>query len=154
MSPPQADKRTAGSQKTMRFRREMEEEPRLGITPLIDIVFLLLIFFLLTSNFHMASGVPIRLPEIGMRQYQENVNRVILLMDQAGQMYVAGEKIHPNDLLHILQDRVSKEGVVSLLLQADKQVSHGKVVRAMDLAKSAGIRSIIIAAHWKADKED
>ena len=135
----------------MRFRNSREEEPRISIAPLIDIVFLLLIFFMVTSHFDIASGVRIDLPKVTKRiAEEEDDNRITLIMDKSAQIYLEGEKINLNSLQKRLQVLVKQKGLLHLILQADKDVSHGKVVQIMDLAKSAGVRSIIIAARWKA----
>ena len=77
----------------MRFKRIKEDEPILGITPLIDIVFLLLIFFMLTSHFHAASGVPIRLPKVTQNAYGAKKQEIIVAIDKAGGIYLKGKKI-------------------------------------------------------------
>jgi biopolymer transport protein ExbD len=136
----------------MRFTRVREEEPRLVITPLIDIVFLLLIFFMLTSHFHIASGLPINLPEVAGRAYDSGKERIIIVMDSSGSTYFGGERIHLKELEEKLRTLVEKDGLVHLILEADKDVTHGKVVQVMDLAKKAGVPSIIIAARWKSKK--
>jgi len=123
------------------------------ITPLIDIVFLLLIFFMLTSHFHIASGLPIKLPEVaGRRAYDSGKERIIIVMDSSGSTYFGGERINFKDLVVKLRTLVEKDGLVHLILEADKEVTHGKVVQVMDLAKKAGVPSIIIAARWKSKK--
>jgi biopolymer transport protein ExbD len=137
----------------MRFRRKKEEEPLLSITPLIDIVFLLLIFFMLTSHFHVASGVPIRLPKVTQNAYDGKSQEVILAIDREGRFYLKGEKADPKELGPKLKDLVDKGELAQLVLQADKEVQHGRVVQAMDLAKSAGVSSIIIAAQWDPKKD-
>ena len=135
----------------MKFRKSREEEPRISIAPLIDIVFLLLIFFMVTSHFDIASGVRIDLPKVTKRiAEEEDDNRITLIVDKSAQIYLEGEKINLNSLQKRLQVLVKQKGLLHLILQADKDVSHGKVVQIMDLAKSAGVRSIIIAARWKA----
>jgi biopolymer transport protein ExbD len=136
----------------MRFRKFKEEEPGLGITPLIDIVFLLLIFFVLTSHFNVASGVPIRLPKVTEKAYDSNEQKIILVIDSRGRTYLKGELIDMKNLGPRLKGIVKKAGVVHLLLEADKNVRHGKVVQVMDLAKRAGVASIIIAAQWEPEK--
>ena len=136
----------------MRFRKSKEEEPQLGITPLIDIVFLLLIFFMLTSHFHVASGVPIRLPEVTQKAHDEEGPKVILVIDREGHIYLKGAKIGLKKLRQEIRALVRKNGAVYLLLQADKEVRHGTVVQVMDLAKGAGVTSIIIAAQWEPGK--
>ena len=136
----------------MRFRRLKEEEPMLGITPLIDIVFLLLIFFMLTSHFHVASGVPIRLPKVMQNTYEKKRPEIILAIDKMGRIYLKREKVELKELGVKLQDLVEKGDLIHLVLQADKDVKHGRVIQVMDLAKSAGIPSIVIAAQWEPDK--
>ena len=136
----------------MRFRKSKEEEPQLGITPLIDIVFLLLIFFMLTSHFHVASGVPIRLPEVTQKSHDEEAPKVIIVIDREGQIYLKGQKTSLKELDRKIRKLVKKDGVVYLLLQADEEVRHGKVVQVMDLAKGAGVSSILIAAQWEPGK--
>jgi biopolymer transport protein ExbD len=136
----------------MRFRKIKEEEPILGITPLIDIVFLLLIFFMLTSHFHVASGIPIRLPKVALKTYNEKSHKIILVVDRDGRTYLKGERIDLKGLGLKLQNLVARDGLSHLLLQADKDVKHGRVVQIMDLAKRAGVPSIVIAAQWEPKK--
>ena len=136
----------------MRFRKKREEEPRISIAPLIDIVFLLLIFFMVTSHFDIASGVRINLPKVTKRIIGEDEeNRVTLVIDKSTQTYLEGKKVDLKTLQERLKGIVEERGVLQLILQADKDVSHGKVVQIMDLAKSVGVHSIIIAAKWKSD---
>jgi len=136
----------------MRFRKVQDEEPRLGITPLIDIVFLLLIFFMLTSHFHVASGVSIRLPKVTQKSLNRDGEKITLMMDKEGQTYLRGEKVELEQLSAKLENLVEQEGLVHLLLEADKDVTHGRVVHVMDVAKRSGISSIIIAAKWEPEK--
>jgi biopolymer transport protein ExbD len=136
----------------MRFKKVKDEEPRLGITPLIDIVFLLLIFFMVTSHFHVASGVSIKLPKVTQKVFNKDEERITLMIDKEGHTYLKGEKIDLNKLSITLKALVENEGLVALLLEADKDVKHGKVVQVMDLAKTAGVLSIIIAANWEPKK--
>jgi len=136
----------------MRFRRPNDEEIRLGIAPLIDIVFLLLIFFMVTSHFDVASGVRIRLPQSSRRILDQVEDKVTLVLDESGKVYFKGREIDQETLRENLRDIVGRQGVVRLVLQADKDVRHGQVVKIMDLAKAAGVHSIIIAAQWKSEK--
>ena len=136
----------------MRFRRPREEETRLGIAPLIDIVFLLLIFFMVTSQFDVASGVRIRLPKVEKKILDHEKNKITLVIDKSGQTYFEGKKVDMETLKQDLETSVREMGIVQVILQADKDVAHGHVVRIMDLAKTAGADSILIAAQWKPDK--
>jgi biopolymer transport protein ExbD len=130
----------------MRFKRNKENEPGLGIAPLVDIVFLLLIFFMLTSHFDIASGIRIRLPKAAHRVLEQERENIILVMDGNGEIYLKGKRIKDSQLQERLRLLVEKKDMINLVLQADKEARHGRVVQIMDLAKNAGIRSIIIAA--------
>jgi len=137
----------------MRFRKSREEDLRLGIAPLIDIVFLLLIFFMVTSHFDIASGVRIRLPKVANKSINDEFdNKVTLVIDSDGQIYKGGKKVDEKALLEDLKKSVEEKGLSTLILQADKDARHGRVVQVMDLAKRAGVQSIVIAAHWKTEK--
>ena len=133
----------------MRFRRPREEETRLGIAPLIDIIFLLLIFFMVTSHFDVASGVRIKLPKVDRKIFNHEENKIILVIDKSGQTYLEGNKVDMETLKQSLVTFVHEKGIIQVILQADKDVAHGRVVEIMDLAKTTGADSIIIAAQWK-----
>ncbi|MFZ7111081.1 MAG: ExbD/TolR family protein [Desulfatiglandales bacterium] len=136
----------------MRFRKRKEEDVNLGIAPLIDIVFLLLIFFMVTSHFDVASGVRIRLPRVAQKIIDQKDQRITLVMAESGQAYLEGDAVDMTVLEQKLKELVQEKGLLHLVLQADKEVRHGTVVQAMDIAKTAGVKSIIIAAHWKPKK--
>ncbi len=137
----------------MRFRKPREDEIRLSIAPLIDIVFLLLIFFMVTSHFDVASGVRISLPKVAKRILNQEKNRITLVIDKSGQTYIEGEKVDMKALKERLKDLVREQGIFQVVVQADKDVRHGTVVQIMDIAKTAGAHSIIIAARWKPEEE-
>lgn len=130
----------------MRFKRIRDNEPVLGIAPLVDIVFLLLIFFMVTSHFDVASGVKIRLPKAAQRVLNPESDRITLLVDRLGKVYLEGKQLNDEALKKELRLSVDKKEIMHLVLQADKDTKHGRVVQIMDFAKLAGIRSIIIAA--------
>jgi biopolymer transport protein ExbD len=75
------------------------------------------------------------------------------VIDRNGSIYYKGNKIALDKLDIELRSIVEKDGVIHLLLEADREVKHGRVVQIMDLAKKAGVSSIIIAARWE-PKED
>jgi biopolymer transport protein ExbD len=134
----------------MRFSQPKREEVSLGISiaPLLDIVFLLLIFFMLTSHFETIAGIDIRLPDISEKGKDRSDDNVVVVLDKAGTCYLKEEKVTLKDLYLRLQQMTQKKKI-SLMLQADQDVRHGLVVRVMDLAKNAGVNSIVIAAQWE-----
>lgn len=137
----------------MRFRKKKDDEPRISIAPLVDIVFLLLIFFMVTSHYDIAAGVQIKLPKVTKKTASpDSESRIILIVDKDANTYIDGKKIDIKNLKSRLTEEVKKRGTLNLVLQADSDVKHGKVVEIMDIAKSAGINSIVIAARWRADE--
>jgi biopolymer transport protein ExbD len=136
----------------MRFKRRKEEDQMLSIVPLIDTIFFLMLFFAVTYDFDLASGIHIDMPEVTQKSAEDESNKVTLIMNKSAEIYLGGEKIDQKALEMKLQNLVKEKGALSVVLQADKDVSHGKVVQIMDIAKNAGINSIIIAARWKAEE--
>ena len=137
----------------MRFSQPKREEISLGVSiaPLIDIVFLLLIFFMLTSHIEIMPGIDIKLPDISERGSDTSIENIVIALDKAGNCYLNKEKISYKDLyLRFIETARLKK--TNLILQADRDVRHGYVVRVMDLAKKAGITSIVIAAQWEPEK--
>lgn len=137
----------------MRFSQSKSEEISLGISiaPLIDIVFLLLIFFMLTSHFDILSGIDIALPEVSEKGSELLADTIIVALDKSGTCFLQREKVSLKDLYPKLRDR-SQDKKVRLMLQADRDVRHGDVVRIMDIAKKAGIHAIIITAQWEPEE--
>ncbi len=134
----------------MRFRKKKDDEPDISIAPLVDIVFLLLIFFMVTSHYDIAAGVQIKLPKVTQKTANPDAeNRIFVIVDKAANVYIDGKKIGMKALKKRLREEVKKRGMLHLILQADADVRHGKVVEIMDIAKNAGINSIIIAARWR-----
>jgi len=136
----------------MRFRKTKEEDPTIMIVPFIDMVLALLIFLVITSHVDVASGVSIQLPRIGSKSLDERKEKITLVIDRFGHYYLKGAKTDVSELSKMLRRAVEEKGLINLVLQADKEVPHGFVVEAMDVAKSVGVHSIIIAAQWKAQK--
>jgi len=136
----------------MRFKRRREEDQMLSIVPLIDTIFFLMLFFAVTYDFDLASGVRIDMPEVTQKSAEDETNKVTLIMNKSADIYLGGKKIDQKTLEKKLQSLVKEKGTLSVILQADKDVSHGKVVQIMDVAKNAGIDSIIIAARWKSEE--
>lgn len=137
----------------MRFSQPKREEISLGVSiaPLIDIVFLLLIFFMLTSHIEIIPGVDIALPDITERVSDTSAENVIVALDKEGNYYLNEEMIGLKDLFRRLQE-TAQPTKTHLILQADRDVKHGQVVRVMDMAKKAGIDSIVISAQWEPEK--
>jgi biopolymer transport protein ExbD len=71
------------------------------------------------------------------------------VIDRDGNTYLEGEQVEKDDLEERLRERVLGDGLERIILQADTDTRHGSVLGIIDLARAAGVRSVIIAARWK-----
>lgn len=122
----------------MRFRRPAErKEAALDLMPLIDVVFLLIIFFMLTTSFRtIFQGIKVDLPTTTTKQERIEQN-IIISITKDNHLYLDKSRITTSNLVSLLKKKLEGEkGLV--MINADKQVRHGKVVEIIDLAKQAG----------------
>jgi len=133
----------------MRFKKKSEEDISINVTPLVDIVLVCLIFFMITYHFDIVSGARIDLPKVVNKNLDEDADKITLVISKSAEIYISGKKFEQKELEKELKSLIKEKGALRVILQADKDVSHGKVVEIMDIAKGAGIDSIVIAAKWK-----
>ncbi|MBI4353575.1 MAG: biopolymer transporter ExbD [Candidatus Omnitrophica bacterium] len=135
----------------MRFdrlkRRTEIRKGQLDIAPLIDVVFLLLIFFMLTSNFIFQPGIKVSLPKAITSEVIGSENIIITVTGQ-DLLYWNDRPITVSDLVSKLKAAAREKK--ALLLKADTQASLGRVVEIWDLCRELGIPQINIATNQKA----
>ena len=122
----------------MRFRRAVErKEAAFDLMPLIDVVFLLIIFFMLTTSFRtIFQGIKVDLPTTTTKQERIEQN-IIISITKDNVLYLDKTRVTTSNLVSLLKKKLGeKKGLV--MINADKLVRHGKVVEIMDLAKQAG----------------
>lgn len=120
----------------------------INITSLIDVVLLLLIFFMLTSTFMEESGMELELPETESGESEAKAE-IEISLDSTNNLQLNGEEIEFDQLDTRLQGLAVEHSEKTLLLKADKNVSHGDVMDIMDLAKKAGLQKIVIITKQK-----
>jgi len=120
-------------------------EITLELTPLVDIVFLLLIFFLLTATFVRNPNIPIRLPQASIHQITPQKRDVMVGITERGQIRYEGEDTTIDQLRVEMQRIHARNPETMVLIQADTRSRHGKVVQVMDMAKQIGFERIGIA---------
>ena len=120
-----------------------KRRPSINITPLIDVMFLLLIFFMVSSTFKDYLGIDIDLPEAESAGPHEEANHEILV-DSEGVYYFAGESIDEEGLRAALTALIESEPSGTLSLRADRNADFGFVLRVIDIAESVGGAKLII----------
>jgi len=133
----------------MGFRRRHSEPPRVDLTPMVDVVFLLLIFFMISTTFVETSGLTINLPKSSAQQIKKEPHEVRVYLRADGVIFLEQQEIILSDLIKNLQAYGDKAADTTFLLMADKEVKHGRVVQLMDSAKSAGFSKLAIATEKK-----
>ncbi len=126
----------------MDFIRTRKEEPHIEITPLVDIIFLLLIFFMLSSNF-IKPMIQMELPKAMSEEKLEKVDLVVTV-DRKGSMYVNKEPVHLEDLRTVLEERMAKLGKYDIIFRGDKSIGYDTFVHVLDTAKLAGAVSFSV----------
>jgi biopolymer transport protein ExbD len=114
------------------------------LTSLIDIVFLLLIYFLLTTNFIAEEGIDIKLPNADAAAPQVRQD-ITVLVDLQGQVWLEGRQMTLKLLFERLQTMLSETDDRLVVVKADRGIMLGKAVAVMDVAKSAGASRLCLA---------
>lgn len=128
----------------MKFRdlRRVQAQP--GMTAMIDIIFLLLLFFVLSSSFIVQPGIKINLPRT-ISTEQPIRKDLILIVSRDRRIFLNNKQVSFEALWGRLIEELKFQRQGTLVLRADRDVPHGFVVRIMDVAKQAGASRIAIA---------
>jgi len=140
----------------VKFRRQRREDLNVNLTPLIDVVFLLLIFFMVSTTFTRETRLTVDLPEATGVPADKEPRQIEILVDEQGSYRVNGEGLVDNRLrtLQAAIYQYSKgDTTLSLLISADADASHRAVVRAMDAAGQMGFARLGVATLQPAPDE-
>jgi biopolymer transport protein ExbD len=132
----------------VKFRRKSKQDNGINLTPLIDVVFLLLIFFMVTTTFTKETRLLITLPEANGEPAEETAQTLELLVNAEGNYAVNGQNLINREIKTImaaLQDASGGNVEMPLIITADAQASHQDVVIAMDAAGQLGLSRLNIA---------
>lgn len=132
----------------MLYRRKQRSELTVDLSPLIDVVFLLLIFFMVSTRFKEDHGLDLDLPQAESRQSTET-ERITLYIGKDGNIKLNDQAIAEDQLQEQLRQALSSSEDKMVLLHVDKDVQHGMVVEIMDTAKAAGASGLTFAAKSK-----
>lgn len=125
-------------------RKRKRYEIQAPLTSLIDIVFMLLIYFLLTTNFMVDEGIKIKLPQAKAAAPQTQ-QEITIYVDKNGGAYLMNEEIPLNLLFSKLKNMIGEQKDRLVVIKADRGVILNKAVKVMDLAKAAGAGRLCLA---------
>lgn len=124
--------------------RKNQYQIQAPLTSLIDIVFLLLIYFMLTTNFIVEEGIKVKLPNANASAPQIK-QEITVFVDKQGSAYISNEKIPMNDLYARIKDMIGQDEDRMVVVKADKTIMLNKAVQVMDIAKAAGASRLCLA---------
>ena len=131
----------------MKFKRQRAEEISINVTSLIDVVFIVLIFFVATTTFNDETRLKVTLPEASVDAKSAEANAIELLINMQGEYFINGRALINNQLLTVkraLQETSGGDNRRPLIITADANARHAAVVRAMDAAGQLGFERLSI----------
>ena len=119
--------------------------PLLDLTPMVDVVFTLVIFFMVSTTFiSLESGLPIDLPQAQNNEAQSAEQPTVTITGE-GRIYLAGAEVTEASLIEALRPLLTDRENKTVVMRADQSVAYGLPVRVMDLIKQAGADRVAIA---------
>jgi biopolymer transport protein ExbD len=125
--------------------RPDEDEQEINITPMLDVVFIMLIFFIVTASFVKESGIDVNKPEAQTSVPKEKAN-ILIAIDAAGGIWIDRRKIDPRAVRANIERLHAENPQGTVVIQADEDARTRDLVRVMDAARLAGVYDVAIAA--------
>ncbi|MEK9944041.1 MAG: biopolymer transporter ExbD [Gammaproteobacteria bacterium] len=129
----------------MRRRRNKREESTLDLTPMLDIVFIMLIFFIVTTSFIKESGIEVNRPNAETAERDQKGN-ILVAISENNEIFIDRRKVDLRAIRPNIIRLKAENPEGSVIIQADKASQTGLLVEAMDQIRLAGVQEISIAA--------
>lgn len=132
----------------MRLRTSRKDELEINLAPMIDVVFLLLIFFMVSTSFNRESEIQVNLPEASSKPQEAKETPIEISIDSSGRFFVNREVLINTQVATLklaLQKVAAGRTDIPLIISADAVTPHQAVVTAMDAARQVGLTHVSIA---------
>jgi biopolymer transport protein ExbD len=133
----------------LKLQHHIKEDPNLDLTSLIDVIFLLLIFFMVSTTFEKQALLKVDLPEASMVEDSTDVpDSLELVIDAEGRMFLNNQRLidsEPRTIRAAIEQAAGSQRDVPLILRADRETPHHFVVTMMDVAAQMGFSNLSIA---------
>jgi biopolymer transport protein ExbD len=135
-----------GRESIMRRRNKREDdEAAIDMTSMLDVVFIMLIFFIVTASFVKESGVDVNRPEAATAERKERGNILVAITD-TDQIWIDRRQVDPRAVRAHIERMHAENPQGAVVIQADKNSKNGLLVQVMDAAKLAGVENVSLAA--------
>ena len=129
----------------MAFTNQDPDEPitQINVVPLVDIMLVLLIIFMLTASFISTPSVPVQLP----KSYTSDPTlprSFSIVVNTQNEVFFQGKKINPSELTNQLKEAATTNPELRVVLSADANVTHGKVIEILDQVRQAGVTMVAL----------
>ncbi|MBF0369016.1 MAG: biopolymer transporter ExbD [Magnetococcales bacterium] len=139
----------------MQFRAKTTKTPvTLDITPMVDVVFLLLLFFMVTTTFASINDIKLNLPQAKTGDaLSSDSERIVVTLDRSGNLTVQGHSVSLENLGENLLKAAGGDLQQVIFIEADEAASHGRVVAILDASRQQGFSRLAIAAQAGFEKK-
>jgi len=125
--------------------RAPQDEAQIDMTPMLDIVFIMLIFFIVTASFVKESGITVDKPTAETAQKRPKAN-IFIGIDLNGDIYMLKNKVDKDAVKAGLEEMLLENPESTVVVQADNRADAGILIKVLDAAKAAGVKNISVAA--------
>ena len=121
-----------------------EEENEINLTPMLDVVFIMLIFFIVTATFIKEAGIQVERPDAVTADSQDDAS-ILIAISPNDEIWIDRKKRDPRAVRNILERLHAENPKGSIVIQADEESTHATLVIVMEAAKGAGVKNVSIA---------
>ncbi len=123
-----------------------EEEAEINITPMLDVVFIMLIFFIVTTSFVSEIGVDVNRPSNQPKQEQKISEVIAIRIEKTGKIVIQGRTIDIRAVRANIESSLAAKADAPVVIVADREADAGLLVRVIDQARVAGAKTVSLAA--------
>ncbi|MFT7126610.1 MAG: biopolymer transport protein ExbD [Pseudoalteromonas tetraodonis] len=128
------------------FVNRQEEEAAIDLTPMLDVVFIMLIFFIVTASFVKESGIDVNKPDAPTAEKQDRAN-ILIAISAKGEIWIDRRRVDIRAVRANIERLHAENPQGSVVIQADKKSQTEKLIAVMDAARAAGVYNVSIAAN-------
>lgn len=128
-----------------KMMQEQEEKEEIDMTPMLDVVFILLIFFIVTASFVKEAGIDVNRPEAATAVKKERANILVAISDK-GDIWINKRKVDIRSVQANIERLKAENPQGTVVIQADKKSTTDTLIKVMDSARAAGVFDVSIAA--------
>ncbi len=138
----------------MKFIQHKIEDQGIDMTPLVDTIIQLIIYFAVATTFAFISGMKVTLPQAGASEFAvSQQKKIVISVERDGALFFNQDPVDMAQLEQRLNELAADKDEETIVIQADQETMHGRVVEVLDLARSLGFKKLAIATSAKPESK-